>query len=118
MIISHTSLDNFHDTATPQRADELARAYVEAINSADDAALDAVLARDFLSYSREGVRSRTAIKKYYAVLRDSFSSLRFQVHEDVGVLVENDLIALRAIMTGTHTPIRPLRVIPPRGYTG
>ena len=52
MIISHTSLDNFHDTATPQRADELARAYVEAINSADDATLDAVLARDFLSYSR------------------------------------------------------------------
>jgi methionine-rich copper-binding protein CopC len=52
MTISRASLDNFHDTGTTQRADELAHAYVETINSADDAALDAVPARTFLSYSR------------------------------------------------------------------
>ena len=57
MTISRASLDTFHDTATAQRADELARACVEAINSADNAALDAVLARDFLSNSLEGVRN-------------------------------------------------------------
>ena len=57
MTISRTSLDNFHDTATAQRADEFAHAHVETINSADDAALDAVLARHFLPYSHEGVRT-------------------------------------------------------------
>jgi len=39
MIAAHTSLDNFHQTATARRSDELARAYVHAINTADDAAL-------------------------------------------------------------------------------
>jgi predicted ester cyclase len=29
--------------------------------------------------------------------------LYFQVHENVGVLVENDLVALRTIVTGVHT---------------
>jgi predicted ester cyclase len=103
MSIQGTSLDNFHPTARAQRADELARVYVDAVNAGDDAALDSVLARTFLSYSREGVRSRTATKKYYADLRNSFSELHFQVHENIGVLVENDLVALRTIVTGVHT---------------
>jgi predicted ester cyclase len=62
-----------------------------------------VLARTFLSYSYDGVRSRTAMKKYYASLRNSFSDLRLQVHENIGVLVENDLVALRTIITGMHS---------------
>jgi predicted ester cyclase len=103
LIIPRTSLDNFHVTAIAQRFDELARAYVDAVNAADDAALDTVLARTFLWYSHDGVRSRTATKKYYASLRDSFSSLRLEVHENVGVLVEDDLVALRTIITGTHS---------------
>jgi len=103
MTLAHTSLDSFHATSTGQRFDELARAYVDAINGADNGALDAVLARTFLSYAYDGVRSRTATKKYYETLRNSFSELHFQVHENVGVLVENDMIALRTIITGTHT---------------
>jgi predicted ester cyclase len=103
LTIPHTSLDNFHATAAAQRFDELARAYVHAVNAANDAALDTVLARTFLSYSYDGVRSRTATKKYYASLRNSFSDLRLQVHENIGVLVENDLVALRTIITGTHS---------------
>jgi predicted ester cyclase len=103
MTLAHTSLDNFHQTATARRSDELARAYVHAINTADDAALDTVLARTFLTYAYDGVRSRTATKKYHEGLRNSFSDLHLQVHENVGVLVENDLIALRTIITGTHT---------------
>jgi predicted ester cyclase len=103
MIMAYTSLDNFHETATAQRSDELARAYVHAVNTADDAALDTVLARTFLTYAYDGVRSRTATKKYYESLRNSFSDLQLQVHDNVGVLVENDLIALRTIITGTHT---------------
>jgi hypothetical protein len=49
-----------------------------------------------------GTRSRTALKRYHADLRESFSDLRIDVHENVGVLVEGDLVALRTIITGTH----------------
>ena len=61
------------------------------------------MARTFLSYAHDGVRSRTATKKYYESLRDSFSDLQLEVHENIGVLVENDMVALRTIITGTHT---------------
>lgn len=103
MTAAHTGLDNFHETATAQRSDELARAYVDAINTADEHAFDAVLARGSLSYSLDGVRSRTAIKKYYRDLRNAFADITFTVHENVGVLVEHDMIALRTIIAGTHT---------------
>jgi hypothetical protein len=105
MSIQGTSLDNFHPTARAQRADELARVYVDAVNAGDDAALDSVLARTFLSYSHEGVRSRTATKKYYADLRNYLSELHFQVHENIGVLAENDLVALRTIVTGDYADV-------------
>ncbi|MFD5752518.1 ester cyclase [Streptomyces sp. NPDC127033] len=98
-----TSLDGFHATKTAQQADELVRAFVAAVSAQDNAALDTILARNFLSYAIDGVRSRTALKKYYTGLHQSFSDLRFEVHENVGVLVENDLIALRTVVTGTHT---------------
>jgi predicted ester cyclase len=101
--LARTSLDGFHTTDSAQRADELAREFITAINGQDTATLDRVLARNFQSYGRDGVRSRTGLKRYYADLHDAFSILTFEVHENVGVLVENDLIALRTIMTGTHT---------------
>ena len=98
-----TSLDGFHATPTAQRADELARAFFDAVNADDPARTDAVLARSFLSYDVHGTRSRTGLKRYLADLRRSFSELRFQVHENIGVLVEGDLVALRTVITGTHT---------------
>jgi predicted ester cyclase len=101
--LPRTSLDGFHTTDTAQRSDELARAFVTAIDRQDTAALDRVLARNFQSYGRDGLRSRTGFKRYYGDLHHAFSDLSFQVHENVGVLVENDLIALRTIMTGNHT---------------
>jgi predicted ester cyclase len=103
MVLAPISVDRFHETATAQRSDELARAYVHAINTADEDAFDTVLARGFLPYSREGVRSRTAIKTYYRDLRTAFADVTFTVHENVGVLVENDMIALRTIIVGSHT---------------
>jgi predicted ester cyclase len=102
-IPAGTSLDGFHTIDTAQRADELARAFVTAINRQDAATLDRVLARNFQSYGRDGVRTRTGLKRYYTDLHHAFSDLSFNVHENVGVLVEHDLIALRTIMTGTHT---------------
>jgi predicted ester cyclase len=98
-----TSLDGFHRTSTAQRADELVRAFFDAVNAEDEARVDALLDRGFLSYDVRGVRSRTGLKGYYADLRRSFSDLLFEVHENVGVLVEGDLVALRTIITGTHT---------------
>jgi predicted ester cyclase len=97
-----TSLDGFHTTESAQRADELARAFVAAISVQDTAALDRVLARNFQSYGRDGLRSRTGLKHYFADMHQTFSGLSFEVHENIGVLVENDLIALRTIVTGTH----------------
>jgi predicted ester cyclase len=97
-----TSLDGFHATGSAQRADELVRAYFDAVNVEDSARIDELLARSFLSYDVHGTRSRTALKRYHADLRRSFSGLRFDVHENVGVLVEADLVALRTIITGTH----------------
>jgi len=97
-----TSLDGFHTTPTAQRADELVRALFDAVNADDLAGIDKALARSVLSYDVHGTRSRTGIKNYYAGLRRSFPDLRFEVHENVGVLVEGDLVALRTIITGTH----------------
>jgi predicted ester cyclase len=96
-------LDGFHQTKTAQAFDELARAFVDAINSQNGALFDEVLARNFVSYAFDGVRSRTGTKKHSAALRNSFADLHIGVHENVGVLVENDLVALRTIVTGTHT---------------
>jgi predicted ester cyclase len=98
-----TSLDGFHATRSAQRTDELVRAFFAAANADDPAAMDALLARSFLSYDVRGTRSRTGLKRYLAGLRGSFSELRFEVHENVGVLVERDLVALRTIITGTHS---------------
>jgi predicted ester cyclase len=97
-----TSLDGFHSTPTAQRADELVRGLFDAVNADDPAGLDRVLARSVLSYDVHGTRSRTGIKNYYAGLRASFPDLHFEVHENVGVLVDGDLVALRTIITGTH----------------
>jgi predicted ester cyclase len=98
-----TSLDGFHATPTAQRADELARAFFDAVNADEPGRTDAVLARSFLSYDVHGTRSRTGLRRYHSDLRRSFRDLRFQVHENIGVLVEGDLVALRTIITGTHT---------------
>ncbi|MEU3563821.1 ester cyclase [Kitasatospora sp. NPDC006786] len=97
-----TSLDSFHSTRTAQRADELARELFDAVNADDPGRIDTVLARSVLSYDVHGTRSRTGVKNYYAGLRRSFPDLRLEVHENVGVLVEGDLVALRTVITGTH----------------
>jgi predicted ester cyclase len=98
-----TSLEGFHATPAAQRNDELVRAFFDAVNADDEARVDELVDRGFLSYDVRATRSRTGLKRYLDDLRRSFSELRFEVHENVGVLVENDLVALRTIITGTHT---------------
>jgi predicted SnoaL-like aldol condensation-catalyzing enzyme len=98
-----TSLDGFQATPTAQRADELARAFFDAVNVGDPARADAALARLFSSHHLHGTPSRTGLRRYHSGHGRSFPDLRFQVHENIGVLVEGDLVALRAIITRTHT---------------
>jgi predicted ester cyclase len=97
-----TSLDGFHASTTAQRADELVRALFDALNADDVQRVDEILDRSLLSYDVRGTRSRTGLKNYYAGLRRSFPDLHLEVHENVGVLVEDDLVALRTIITGTQ----------------
>jgi predicted ester cyclase len=98
-----TSLDGFHTTSTAQRADELVRAFFDAVNADEDVRIDELVDRGFQSYDLHATRSRTGLKRYYSNLRQSFSDLRLDVHENVGVLVEGDLVGLRTIVTGTHS---------------
>ena len=100
---AHTSLDGFHATSAAQRKDELARAFFDAVNTDDQARIDELIDRGFQSYGLRGTRSRTGLKRYHADLRRSFSDLRFDVHENVGVRVQGDLVALRTVITGMHT---------------
>jgi predicted ester cyclase len=79
------------------------RAFFSAVNDADDARIDELVDRGFLSYDKHATRTRTGLKGYLAHLRESFSDLRFDVHENIGVLVQGDLVALRTVITGTHT---------------
>ena len=103
-----SSLEGFHATATAERADRLVRGFFDAVNAGDDAGINHALARSFLSYDKHGVRSRTGIKRYYSELKQSFSDLRFEVHENIGVLV-----ASRHLCGGSHgaclLAIRPCR---------
>src|SRR5690242_71327 len=89
-----TSLDGFHATASAQRSDELVRAFFAAVNDEDEERIDTIAARSFLSYDIRGTRSRTGYKRYVSDLHRSFSGLRLEAHENVGVLVEGDLVAL------------------------
>jgi hypothetical protein len=73
-----TSLDGFHATPTAQRADELTRAFFDAVNGDDPARTDAVLARSFLPYYVHSTRSRTGLRRYHSDLRRSFPDLRFE----------------------------------------
>ncbi|MFC3747079.1 ester cyclase [Paenibacillus sp. GCM10012306] len=101
--LTKTSLDGFHATTTAQNADQLVRNFFKAVNEQNYDEFNTILARNFLSYSLEGMTSLTSTKEYYSKLHETFSNLKFQVHENIGVLVENDLVAVRTIVTGTHT---------------
>ena len=97
-----TSLDGFHLTTEAHEADRLARAYVDALNT-ETPQLGSLAAPHFLSYAKAGTRTRTGVLGHHAALRRAFTDLRWEVHENAGVLVEGDLVALRTKLTGTHT---------------
>ena len=98
-----SSLDGFHQTAQAQHADEQVRALFDALNRDDDSGFDAVVARNFLSYDYLGMRTRNGYKRHYRALRESFHGFHHDVHENIGVVVEDDLVGVRTVISGRHT---------------
>lgn len=96
------SLDGFHRDSVAQHADEAVRAFFDSLNANDEAAFDQVVARNFLSYDYNGTRTRTGYKRYFRRLQGSFRQFRHEVHENIGVLVDRDLVGVRTLLSGVH----------------
>jgi steroid delta-isomerase-like uncharacterized protein len=76
------------------------RTYFEAVNSGDEAALDAVLAEDYLQHAPPAAPGREAVKRHLAMYRSGFADLRVAVED---VLSEGDRVVARTTTEGTHT---------------
>ena len=101
-LVPSTSLDGFHLTWEQQQADLLVREFMSAINEGAVGEFDRLLAPTFESHRRSGSSGRNGEKNRLLALRTAFPDLRYEVHENVGVLVDGDLLALRTIITGTQ----------------
>ncbi|WP_190814596.1 ester cyclase [Saccharopolyspora pogona] len=97
------SLDGFHRDEVANHMDSQVRRFFGALNAGDEEHLDDIVARNFLSYDYRGTRTRTGFKRYQRRLRAAFAELRYEMHENVGVLVDGDLVAARTLLTGIHT---------------
>ncbi|GAA0983833.1 hypothetical protein GCM10009555_056360 [Acrocarpospora macrocephala] len=100
--IPANSLDGFHRDPRAQQADEQVRAFFDALNRGDELDLDGVVARNFLSYDYNGTRTRTGYKRYHRRLTQAFDGFRHDVHENIGVIVDEDLVAVRTTVAGRH----------------
>ncbi|MEV0637653.1 ester cyclase [Streptomyces sp. NPDC050619] len=101
-LIPATSLDGFHLTWENQQADVLVREYFQALNEGTDDDVDRLLAPTFESHRRTGTTGRNGEKNRLLTLRAAFPDLSYEVHENVGVVVEGDMVALRTYVSGTH----------------
>jgi predicted ester cyclase len=97
-----TSLDGFHLTWENQEADLLVREYLGAMNQDAPEELDRLLAPTYESHRRSGTTGRAGAKTFLRRMRTAFPDFRQEVHENVGVVVDDDLIALRTFISGTH----------------
>lgn len=101
-IVPATSLDGFHLTWENQQADLLAREFFGALNAAAVDELDRLVAPTYESHRRTGSTGRNGEKNRLRSLRASFPDLTYEVHENVGVIVDDHLLALRTYISGTH----------------
>src|SRR5205807_2348968 len=98
-----------HYTEPSSRTDtrSVALRLVEYFNDGPVEALDELIASDLdggldpgpadqLNLPAEGVEGP---KQFLTMFRAAFADLKFEVHE---VVAENDRVALRSVMTGTH----------------
>ncbi len=93
-----TSLDGSHATSTTQRADELVRAFFDAVNAEEQVRIDELTERGCLSYDVHGTRTRDAFASVLAIRRGAMSGGRaIQTH----MVAENDRVASRSVRDGT-----------------
>ena len=89
-----------------------------AFNQGDLSVIDEQLAKDGVDHQEPaGTDFRAHLKDVVTAMRTAFPDLRFEVHE---ILAEDDIVAFRSTMTGTHQgPLNlgPLRGVPPTHRT-
>lgn len=85
-------------------------------NSGDLAYVDQATAPDAIDHQEpEGIDFRAHLKQVITVLRTAFPDLRFEIHE---ILADEQIVACRSTMTGTHTGplnIGPMAALPITG---
>ena len=91
-------------------------AFERMFNSGDLAYVDEAIAPDAIDHQEpEGTDFRAHLKEVITVLRAAFPDLRFEVHE---ILADEDTVACRSTMTGTHNGplnIGPMAALPITG---
>jgi len=76
------------------------RTYFDAVNAGDEAALDAVVAEDYLQHAPGATPGRATIKRHLALYRAGFPDLRVGIED---ILAEGDRVVARTMTEGTHT---------------
>lgn len=91
-------------------------AFERIFNAGDLAYVDQAIAPDAIDHQEpEGTDFRAHLKEVITVLRTAFPDLRFEIHE---ILADEQIVACRSTMTGTHTGplnIGPLAALPVTG---
>jgi predicted ester cyclase len=100
-------LSHYTEASSPDDTWSVALRLVEYFNDGPVEALDELIASDLggghdpgpadqLGLTAEGVEGP---KQFLAMFRAAFANLRFEVRE---VVVDNDRVAMRSVITGTH----------------
>jgi steroid delta-isomerase-like uncharacterized protein len=76
------------------------RRYFEAINDGDDAALEALLADEYVQHLPGTTAGRETVKQHLAMFRSGFPDIRCRVE---ALLSEGDNVVARTVTEGTHT---------------
>ena len=97
---------------TPEQLKAVTREGFERMfNSGDLAYVDQATAPDAVDHQEpEGTDFRAHLKQVITVLRTAFPDLRFEIHE---ILADEQTVACRSTMTGTHSG--PLNIGPMAG---
>ncbi len=78
---------------------EVVGAYFAALDAGEDAALEALLAEDFVRHMPGVPPGRAVVRQHLDMFRLGFPDLSFTVE---AILAEGDLVAARTTTTGTH----------------
>ena len=76
------------------------RRYFDAVNGGDEAALDAVVADDYVQHIPGTAPGRETVKRHLAMFRSGFPDIRCQVE---ALIAEGDDVVARTVTEGTHT---------------